>query len=119
MTELTLAALAADTGLTLEEVTRRGSAAEASHRNEYLPTIMEIPPPVLPDVQLEFWGNFYVENNFYAYGILFATFLRAPREIADALIFWPAPEKGLRDLLPEQRAVAARLLREVREGMFA
>lgn len=103
MSELTLAALMADTGLTLAE---------------HLAT-PEIPPPVLPDVQLEFWGNFYVENNFYAYGILFATFLRAPREIADAMIFGPAPEKGLRDLLPEQRAVAARLLREVREGMFA
>jgi len=39
------------------------------------------------DEDLEYWGNFYTENNLRSRNILFAAFIKAPREIAAAVIF--------------------------------
>lgn len=69
------------------------------------------------DEHLEHWGNFYTENHLRARGIRFDTFLRWPREIAEAVIFGqPIPladEDGFLPLLPEQAEAAARVLLDV------
>jgi hypothetical protein len=63
------------------------------------------------DEDLEYWGNFYVENNLRARNILFATFISAPREIAAAVIFkTPLPLRDdLARPLPKQRFAVASL----------
>jgi len=45
----------------------------------------------MSDEDLEYWGNFYTENNLRARNILFQTFMEAPREIAAAVIFKKPP----------------------------
>ncbi len=64
----------------------------------------------LTDEDLEYWGAFYEENHLHARGILFATFMEAPREIAQALLvpLAPPPQESFAPLLPKQRLAIAR-----------
>lgn len=75
-------------------------------------------PVILSDEYLEDWGRFYEENNFYARGILFETFLTDPEAISQAVLFggvMPLPRgEEYYPLLPRQREVALRTHPRVR-----
>lgn len=63
---------------------------------------------IVSDDDLEYWGNFFVENRFHARGILFETFMLHPFGISQAVLFRGRlrdPEDFL-PLLPRQRDVA-------------
>ena len=70
-------------------------------------------PLFVADEDLEYWGRFYVGNNFEARGILFETFMSDPFAIGQAAIFGTPRSLPAGDefypLLPRQREVAARM----------
>lgn len=71
-----------------------------------------IAPPVMPDEQLEFWANYFIDNNLAARGILFETFLCAPHEIAEAVIFGRPESGGFYPLLPRQALAAESIAKQ-------
>ena len=75
--------------------------------------IGDVPVPRVTDDDLECWGNYYLANQLYARGILFATFMQDPRAIAEAITFrWAMPIPDGEEFyppLPAQREVAERI----------
>lgn len=75
-------------------------------------------PLILPDEDIEYWGRWFVENNFYARGVRVETFMTNPFEISQALLFglpMPLPKgEEFYPLLPRQREVALRVHPRVR-----